>query len=698
LDTVAIMLLLAVRRLVVPVVLAAALPMVVTALPAAAALPATLSATGHGWGHGRGMGQWGAFGYARMGWSATQILNHFYSLTTAGAVPNQEMRVRLENMDGVDLLAQSTSGLRTSATGAAVYGAVRVKPATLGWTVESAPSCAGPWALAGSSLTLVSVNPLTDTNVASAGRDAMVQACQPDATVRWYRGSLLATTISTTRITVNISMLEAYLRSVVASEVSAGWADLGGAAALQAQAVAARSYALAENRAPGVYRTTDALLTSCCQAYGGVARRAPGGAIVPLEDVRTDAAVAAVAGVVRMFGGNPARTEYSASTGGMTVASTHSPAVVDLGDAVVTRRADGSVNPLGTNPHHTWTTSIARAAIEGIWAPSGGQLTAIDVTRRVGGGDFGGRAVEVRLTFTTGIVTVPVRASDGSGFMNRLYCVCSTGLRGDWFSFADSITGPSGGIDGTWQVASDGGIFAFGKAGFYGSTGGQRLNSPVLGMAATPTGAGYWLVAGDGGIFNYGNAAFYGSTGGIRLNRPVVGMAPTPTGKGYWLVASDGGIFAYGDAAFRGSTGGIPLNRPIVGMAPTSSGQGYWLVASDGGIFAFGDAAFRGSTGSVALAQPINGMAARPDGQGYWLLAADGGIFAFNAPFFGALPGTGEPGPAVGMVATSTGQGYLVATAAGGIVRFGDAPYLGSVKAAVPGYTGRVVGLAAHRQ
>ena len=56
---------------------------------------------------------------------------------------------------------------------------------------------------------------------------------------------------------------------------------------------------------------------------------------------------------------------------------------------------------------------------------------------------------------------------------------------------------------------------------------------------------GYWLVASDGGIFSFGDARFYGSTGGIKLNQPIVGMAATPSGRGYWLVASDGGMFAF---------------------------------------------------------------------------------------------------------------------------------------------------------
>jgi hypothetical protein len=53
----------------------------------------------------------------------------------------------------------------------------------------------------------------------------------------------------------------------------------------------------------------------------------------------------------------------------------------------------------------------------------------------------------------------------------------------------------------------------------------QTLNKPVVGMAATPDGKGYWLVASDGGIFSYGEALFYGSTGSIVLNKPTVGMA-----------------------------------------------------------------------------------------------------------------------------------------------------------------------------
>jgi hypothetical protein len=179
-------------------------------------------------------------------------------------------------------------------------------------------------------------------------------------------------------------------------------------------------------------------------------------------------------------------------------------------------------------------------------------------------------------------------------------------------------------------------------------------------MAATADGQGYWLVASDGGVFSYGDAKFYGSTGAIHLNRPIVGMAATSDAKGYWLVASDGGIFTFGDAKFYGSTGAMQLKQPIVGMAATSDGQGYWLVASDGGIFTFGDAKFYGSAGAMNLSRPIIGMAPTSDGQGYWLVASDGGVFTYGDATFDGSTGGGST-TVLGIVVS--GSSYtLVAT------------------------------------
>jgi hypothetical protein len=227
--------------------------------------------------------------------------------------------------------------------------------------------------------------------------------------------------------------------------------------------------------------------------------------------------------------------------------------------------------------------------------------------------------------------------------------------------------------------ASDGGVFDYGNASFYGSEGATHLNEPAVGAAQTSIGLGYWLVASDGGVFSFGDANFYGSTGGIRLNKPVVGIAATPDDEGYWLVASDGGVFSYGDAAFYGSLGALHLNQPIVGMAATPDGLGYWLVGADGGVFSFGDASFYGSTGDLTLAKPIVGIVPTVDGHGYWLVASDGGVFAFgDAGFYGSMGGVKLNKPIVAAVSTPDSLGYWLVAADGGIFSFGDAGFYGS--------------------
>ena len=232
---------------------------------------------------------------------------------------------------------------------------------------------------------------------------------------------------------------------------------------------------------------------------------------------------------------------------------------------------------------------------------------------------------------------------------------------------------------GYWLVGSDGGIFSYGDATFYGSMGGQPLNRPIVGMASTPDGRGYWLVASDGGIFSFGDAVFYGSTGSLHLNAPIVGLTATADGRGYWFVAADGGVFSYGDATFYGSMGGQPLNRPIVGMASTPSGRGYWFVAADGGIFSYGDATFYGSMGGQHLNRPIVGMTSSFDGHGYRFVAADGGIFSYgDATFYGSMGGQPLNRPIVGMAATPGGAGYWLAASDGGIFSFGAAVFYGS--------------------
>ncbi len=97
----------------------------------------------------------------------------------------------------------------------------------------------------------------------------------------------------------------------------------------------------------------------------------------------------------------------------------------------------------------------------------------------------------------------------------------------------------------------------------------MRPSQPTGGRyGATPDGRGYWLVASDGGVFTFGDAAYWGSVPGQGIGRAqVVGIASSPDGRGYWLVDQAGGVYAYGDAGFLGAMTGARLSGPITGVA-----------------------------------------------------------------------------------------------------------------------------------
>ncbi|MBV9662039.1 MAG: CAP domain-containing protein [Acidimicrobiales bacterium] len=156
--------------------------------------------------------------------------------------------------------------------------------------------------------------------------------------------------------------------------------------------------------------------------------------------------------------------------------------------------------------------------------------------------------------------------------------------------------------------------------------------APIVGVAPTVDAQGYWVTASDGGVFSFGDARFYGSTGGMGLAQPIVGMAATPDGGGYWLVASDGGIFSFGDARFYGSTGGMTLAQPVVGMAAAPGGAGYWMVGADGGVFNFGEASFAGSAVGFDAASGARSVGIVAVRNGYWLPTNLGTLLSVNAP------------------------------------------------------------------
>ncbi len=653
---------------------------VLDTVPASAAYGPTINFAGHGQGHGRGMGQYGAYGYALQGKDKTWLLDHFYGGThTGAAVTNDVKRVRLTKMDNVPTTVVQDKGmLLSSVTGTTQYSALRATPNSanppgvdLTYTLESSDGCYGTWTLISASV----LGPIEFSTAASndttAETDAskLVSVCEADVAnatsyQRYYRGTIFTAkdSVGPAR-TVNAVPIESYLRGVIPRESIASWGVpqtingkvVSGMAELEANAVAARAYVIGEKNHYSYANTCD---TDSCQVYGGVAIKARtlGGVPTVIEHPATDAAVVATIGEVRrMPDESIAYMEFHSSTGGYSAGGTF-PAVVDDGDATP------------SNPVHNWQRSMATDTFMAKF-PGIGSLVSIDVTGNGLGAD-GGRTLSVKVVGTKGSTSVA-----GWSFRNMM------GFPSDWFRVTSAtIVTPVVAMaaqptaTGYWISSADGSAYGFGGAPYFGSLAGVALAKPIVGIAATTSGAGYWMLGGDGGVFSFGDAVFYGSTGNITLNKPVVAIAVTPTGKGYWFVASDGGVFAYGDAQFYGSMGAVKLNKPVVGMTATRSGHGYWLVASDGGIFAFGDAQFYGSMGGVTINQPVVGMAASNTGNGYWMVASDGGIFSFgDAPYYGSKGGTPLPAPVQSMTVTPAGDGYWFASSDSIIYAFGNA-------------------------
>lgn len=509
---------------------AAALAGAIVAAPPAGAYPnPTVDLVGHGFGHGRGLGQYGSLGYAiDQGLTYKQILGRYYSNTGEGNIGNPEVTIRLTRFDAVDTIVQQEQGaMTTNAAPGVSFRALKVhQVAANTFAVQSGTDCSGGpagWQTVGTITGPVVLAPTTRND----DHTNMLQACNADGS-RWYRGQI--ETYDGPQ-TLNRLDMEGYLKGVVPRESPASWADLGGGRgieALRSQAVAARSYAQAEDR-PGPSKTCD---TTSCQVYGGFAQQINGGGYTALEDVRSNRAIADTAGEVRMLNGVVARTEFSSSTGGYTAGGTF-PAVSDAGDETA------------SNPNHTWRTSIAVGTIEAKYAK--GTLLDVKVLERNGLGEDGGRVVRMRLEFSGGNV-------DLTGDEFRL----ALGLKSNWFKVEKVASFP-------YHVATrDGGVFSFGGAEFHGSLPGIGVRTPAKDITEGP--GGYWLLGDDGGVFSF-DVPFYGSMGGQHLNKPVVGMEGTADRQGYWLVAGDGGIFTFGDAPFFDAYPGMKGAAAAVDLA-----------------------------------------------------------------------------------------------------------------------------------
>jgi stage II sporulation protein D len=286
-----------------------------------------LVVTGRGWGHGVGMSQWGAYGYARHGWSWQRILAHYYPGTTLGTVGEPRVRVLLAQDVPVVTVGCATPMSVSDATGmghplaAGVYG---VGP-KLVLPLRRVPVRASHRHGA--------------PGVRFAGRrlrsPVVFQCPRAPLTVdgRAYHGAVVLRSSGGALSVVNSLPLDTYLRGVVGAEMPSHWS----LAALEAQAVAARSYAIATLH-PGA--TFDEFDDERSQAYGGIASEGP----------RTDEAVLATKGRILTWNGAVATAYYSASSGGETA---------DVRDLVPGSGPVPYLRPVAdpydvASPHHAW--------------------------------------------------------------------------------------------------------------------------------------------------------------------------------------------------------------------------------------------------------------------------------------------------------------------------------------------------------
>jgi stage II sporulation protein D len=318
---------------------------------------------GGGYGHGIGMSQYGAEGYALHGADYGSILAHYFSGTSLGTTsPDQIVRV---------LLATG----RAAFTGAAATGTGTALATTTTYTVSATP--AGKLAL----------RTAAGKTVGSFPAPLVVSGAGPlQVPGRGsYAGSLQFWPAAHGGVqTVNAVGLDDYVRGVVAEEMPASWAP----AALEAQAVASRTYAITT----GVGATTyDLYDDSRSQVYGGVGAETPA----------TDAAVAATSGQIVTYAGQPVVTYFFSSSGGFTEnienvwpAASPEPWLRGVPDPY---------DDVAGNPDHSWGTQMSLAAaaakLRGLVR---GSLLGIVVVRH----GVSARIVTARVVGTRGQTTV----------------------------------------------------------------------------------------------------------------------------------------------------------------------------------------------------------------------------------------------------------------------------------------------------
>jgi stage II sporulation protein D len=331
--------------------------------------------SGRGWGHGVGMSQYGADGMANEGASYAKILAYFYTGTTLGKTSTDEVRVLLAEGRRAVTVSSSLPFSAVDATGETTKlpaGALVMKP---GLVLPATPGRKAHRA----------VGPVVFT----AGKAPLA------LDGRLYRGSLEVGAQKSFLRVVNTVQIESYLQGVVAGEMPHTWP----LEALKAQAVAARSYALA-SLVKG--KPFDLYSDQRSQVYLGISG----------EKARTSEAVRDTSREVVLYDGKVARTLYFSSSGGKTASAED---VFGIPIPYLVSRPD----PWDTaSPYHRWGPIVlgARTVQSKLELPA-------RIVDAVGVPTPSGRVRTVTLQTTTGATSVPAALLRSS-----------LGLRSTWIS------------------------------------------------------------------------------------------------------------------------------------------------------------------------------------------------------------------------------------------------------------------------
>ena len=382
---------------------------------------------GHGWGHGRGMSQWGAQGAASLGQSADAIVGSYYPGTERAVLAPAPIRVLLQGDEGQDTTVHPAQGLVV--TDLATGTSQELPPGPDRWRVVVDAAGLQVQSRTGTTWTPYALGAATTAAgpVRFSG-PTFVRLAYPNGSSRDYRGVVQAVRTGTASLqSIVVLDLEDYLLGVVPRESSSSWRS----AALQAQAIAARSYSANKRERVGGAGAFDICDTTQCQVFGGSRLHTSSGVVSELEPATTTQAVRDTAGVVRRHEGRSIFSEFSSSNGGWSTKGGVPYLVAKRDDW------DGAL----ANPVHAWKAALRATDVERRF-PAVGTLQRIRITGRDGNGEWGGRVKVVLLEGVSSTGAATRVTTTGAGVYNaRTWPANTDGLRSSWFRFAPVSAG-----------------------------------------------------------------------------------------------------------------------------------------------------------------------------------------------------------------------------------------------------------------